>query len=184
MLCGPHRGGVSDLLADCFLAGLRSEDCSPRIVAIRDYPIPACDNCGYCEQNPGRCKYGGDAASAIFAKMLAAPLIIISAPIYFYNVPAHFKALIDRSQTFWRRPRSETAIPAAILILCAARERGEKLFSCARLTIGYFLATLGLGIRETICRGGLEKIADVSPETRADLSALGRRVASEIAGRR
>ena len=42
-----------------------------------------------------------------------AEVIILSAPIFFYGVPAQLKALVDRSQAMWSKRRLEKDSRAA-----------------------------------------------------------------------
>lgn len=176
LLCSPRPGGVSDELAREFFRGYESVGRVVDIIALRDAAIPSCDNCGYCRDHPGSCKFDSDVATRIFERMFEARLVVISTPIYFYNVPARFKALIDRSQKFWP-PREARRGPPAIVLLAAGREKGENLFNCSRITIRYFLECLRLPPLATRAFGGLENTGSISEKVRNDLREFGAAIA-------
>ena len=111
-----------------------------------------------------------------------AQMIMISSPIYFYFLPAHFKALIDRTQRFWALQGGEdrVALPLSrtkpvLVAMTAGRRRGNLLFSGSLLSLKYFLAPLEAGIRETRLLRGLESLKDLHerPAVMAALHAWG-----------
>lgn len=76
--------------------------------------------------------------------------LILASPIYFYGLPAHAKAMVDRCQVFWYRndntgneDKREVAAKRGALIAVGAT-RGAKLFEGAVLTTKYFFKVLGL----------------------------------------
>ena len=107
---------------------------------------------------------------------------MISSPIYFYFLPAHFKALIDRTQRFWALQGGEDRIPMplsrakpVLVAMTAGRKRGNLLFSGSLLSLKYFLAPLDATIRETRLLRGLESLKDLHerPAVMAALHAWG-----------
>ena len=94
--------------------------------------------------------------------------VIIIAPIYFYHLPAIFKALIDRTQPFWamrqnRDPRIEGRAPRPChVILAAGRPKGKKLFEGSLLTLKFALANLGLVLAEPLLLRGVDGPGDLS----------------------
>ena len=171
LLCSPHPNGVSDTVAALFAQGMADAGQQPRLLPLRDYAFAPCTNCGGCTAPPHRCTQDkdGDHAEAILQHILAAPLVLLASPIYFYSLPAHFKALIDRSQRFWAGQthgaghpgRPHTQIKPVLAALCAGRSHGDKLFAGALLTLKYFLAPLNACIRENRLLRGLETTQDL-----------------------
>ncbi|SDF05613.1 flavodoxin family protein [Desulfovibrio legallii] len=168
LLCSPHPNGVSDTVAALFAQGMADAGQQLRLLPLRDYAFAPCTNCGGCAAPPHRCTLdtANDKAAQILQLILDAPLVLLSSPIYFYSLPAHFKALIDRSQRFWAGQAHDAGHAAAQLkpvlaALCAGRSRGNKLFAGALLTLKYFLAPLHAGIRETRLLRGLETTQDL-----------------------
>lgn len=182
-MCSPHAGGVSDLLAETFAAGLEDAACPAKILALRAHPVQPCTGCCACAQPPHACVLAGeDDAEWLFARFAEAPMVLLASPIYFYALPAAFKAWIDRGQRFWAAraagtrganpPTPPEAYAQPILAAMAAgRPRGEELFSGALRTLGWFAATLGARLAENRVFRGLDRREDLyaRPE---DMSAL------------
>ena len=193
--CSPHAGGVSDSVADLFAKGMAEAGADLRTVALRDYAFSPCTGCGACFRPPHNCVLAGqphpgqngqcpvmDQAEEVFQLMAEAQLIMISSPIYFYFLPAHFKALIDRTQRFWAKRGGEDRVPLplsrakpVLVAMTAGRRRGNLLFSGSLLSLKYFLAPLDAGIRETRLLRGLESLKDLHerPAVMAALHAWG-----------
>ena len=64
-------------------------------VFLRDKTIHPCTGCGVCSQYKKPCPQKDDAAE-IIGKMLAADVIVMATPVYFYTMSAQMKTLIDR----------------------------------------------------------------------------------------
>ena len=72
--------------------------------------------------------------------------IVLAAPIYFYNVPAQAKAVIDRTQALWSRKyiRKEAGQGSAVrkdrrgFFIGVGATRGKRLFEGTLQTIRYF----------------------------------------------
>lgn len=188
--CSPHVGGVSDSVANLFTRGMTEAGINARTVALRDYAFSPCTGCGGCSKPPHKCVLAGhplpgtgqcgtvDQAEEIFQLINEAHLIMISAPIYFYFLPAHFKALIDRTQRFWmvqdineRSPLPLSRAKPVLVALTAGRRRGNLLFSGSLLSLKYFLTPLKASIRETRLLRGLESLKDLQ-ERPAVIAAL------------
>ena len=206
--CSPHAGGVSDSVADLFAKGMAEAGADLRTVALRDYAFSRCTGCGACSRAPHTCVLAGrplpgqnstcpvaDQAEEVFQLIAEAQLIMISSPIYFYFLPAHFKALSDRTQRFWAKQGGEERLPLplsrakpVLVAMTAGRRRGNLLFSGSLLSLKYFLAPLEAGIRETRLLRGLESLKDLQerPAVMAALHAWGHdwghRLATENAG--
>lgn len=193
--CSPHAGGVSDSVADLFAKGMSEAGADLRTVALRDYAISPCTGCGACFRPPHSCVLAGrplpgqnesctlrDQTEEVFQLIAEAQLVMISSPIYFYFLPAHFKALIDRTQRFWAQKGGEERMPLplsrtkpVLVAMTAGRRRGNLLFSGSLLSLKYFLAPLDAGIRETRLLRGLESLKDLHerPAVMAALHAWG-----------
>jgi len=193
--CSPHAGGVSDAVVSLFTEGMAEAGITPRIAALRDYAFSPCTGCGACSRPPHACVLAGrplpeargeeaqtDQAEELFTLIAEAQLLMLSSPIYFYFLPAHFKALIDRTQRFWslqaaagNAPMPLSKTRPTLVALTAGRPRGKQLFAGSLLSLKYFLAPLGAGIRETRLLRGLETLKDLRerPAVTAALHAWG-----------
>lgn len=177
LLCSPHANGVSDTVAGHIASGMTEAGLAVRMTPLRRYVIDSCRGCNVCASPPHACVLAdSDDAESLFALMQDASLLLISAPIYFYSLPAHCKAFIDRAQRFWSHAHMATRPPRqALVALTAGRSRGEQLFRGALLTLKYFLATQNMIIAESRQLRGLETVADLAsrPALAHDLHAWG-----------
>ncbi|NCB64002.1 MAG: flavodoxin family protein [Clostridia bacterium] len=91
----PRRGGNSDTLCDQFAKGARESGHRVEKVFLRDENIGYCTGCGVCNTTH-KCVLSDDMA-AILDKMVAADVIVMATPVYFYTMDAQMKTLIDRT---------------------------------------------------------------------------------------
>ena len=91
----PRRGGNSDLLCDEFLQGALDGGNVAEKIFLRDKNIHPCLGCSVCSQYGKPCPQKDDAAEVI-DKMLAADVIVMATPVYFYAMSAQMKMMIDR----------------------------------------------------------------------------------------
>lgn len=92
----PRKQGNSDLLCDQFLKGAQEAGHKAEKITLRDKKINYCLACDHCKKNGGTCIQKDDAA-AVIAKMIAADVLVLATPVYFYTMNAQMKALIDRT---------------------------------------------------------------------------------------
>lgn len=91
----PRRGGNSDTLCDEFARGAIEAGNEAEKVFLRDKTIHYCTGCGTCGLRQKPCPQKDDVAE-ITDKMLAADVIVLSTPIYFYAMSAQLKTFLDR----------------------------------------------------------------------------------------
>lgn len=91
----PRRGGNSDTLCDEFMNGAREAGNEVEKIFLRDKTIHYCTGCSTCSQYGKPCPQKDDAAEVI-EKMLAADVIVLATPVYFYAMSAQLKTMIDR----------------------------------------------------------------------------------------
>ena len=91
----PRKGGNSDTLCDRFLAGAAESKHHVEKVSLVEKKINYCTGCNSC-RGSGKCVQKDDMA-AILDKMIAADVIVLSTPVYFYTMCAQMKTVIDRT---------------------------------------------------------------------------------------
>jgi multimeric flavodoxin WrbA len=92
----PRKGGNSDLLCDQFMRGVKEVGNQAEKIFLRDKRINYCIGCGACQGNGGKCVQKDDMAE-VLDKMIAADVIVMATPVYFYTMNAQMKTLIDRT---------------------------------------------------------------------------------------
>jgi len=91
----PRKGGNSDLLCDQFLLGAKEAGKQTEKIFLRDKEIGYCTGCESCYISH-KCVQKDDMAE-ILEKMIAADVIVMATPVYFYTMDAQIKTLIDRT---------------------------------------------------------------------------------------
>lgn len=91
----PRRGGNSDTLCDEFLRGAIDAGHTAEKIFLRDKTINYCTGCSTCSLHGKPCPQRDDMPE-ILDKMVAADIIVMATPVYFYTMSAQMKALIDR----------------------------------------------------------------------------------------
>lgn len=94
----PRKDGNTNTLIDRVLRELDGEGIETEVVQLAGREIRGCIACFRCFENlDGRCAVKKDAANECIEKMTQAQAIILGSPVYFQDVTAEMKALIDRA---------------------------------------------------------------------------------------
>ena len=96
----PRKGGNSDILCDEFMRGALDSGNEVEKIRVAEKKIDYCHACYYCRQSDGVCAIKDDMAE-VLQKMIAADVIVLASPVYFYSIDAQLKALIDRTVARW-----------------------------------------------------------------------------------
>ena len=118
----PRRGGNSDTLCDEFLRGAVEAGNEAEKIFLRDKDIRYCTGCSVCSRDGKPCPQKDDAA-AVIDRMLAADVIVMATPVYFYTMSAQMKTLIDRCCGLYTRMRDKEFC----FIVTAADDDREKM---------------------------------------------------------
>jgi multimeric flavodoxin WrbA len=100
----PRKQGNTELLLEKAFAGAGQLGAQTELYRVAGKSIAPCDGCGACF-GTGDCHIKDD-MQELSEKMLEADGIIFSSPVYFYNITAQGKAVIDRSITLSRPGRN------------------------------------------------------------------------------
>lgn len=92
----PRKGGNSDLLCDQFMLGAKEAGNQAEKIFVRDKTIAYCTGCGVCFNRESGCSQKDD-MNEILEKMIAADVIVMATPVYFYTMNGQLKTLIDRT---------------------------------------------------------------------------------------
>ncbi len=91
----PHEKGTSALLTDEFIAGAKGKGHTIVRFDTAFEQIGPCRACYYCDSHDGQC-FQRDAMDKILPEVLSADMIVLVTPIYYYNMSAQLKVVIDR----------------------------------------------------------------------------------------
>ena len=118
----PRRGGNSDILCDEFLRGATEAGNEAEKIFLRDKNINYCTGCSVCSMYGKPCPQKDD-MSEIIEKMLAADVIVMATPVYFYTMSAQMKTLIDRCCARYTEMKNKDFF----FIVTAAEDDKEKM---------------------------------------------------------
>ena len=95
----PRKNGNSDYLCDKFMEGAKSAGHEVEKIFVSDKKIGFCRACYAC-RNTGKC-FQKDDMEEILTKILAADVLVLASPVYFYAINGQMKTLIDRTLPVW-----------------------------------------------------------------------------------
>jgi len=162
----PRRKGNSRFLLDTFLNATASFGADTHMVEVDRANILPCKEYTVCETK-GYCPIEDDMRSEIYGLIRRADIVVAATPVFFYNMSAQLKGLIDRCQTFWARkyrlrwrdPRRKTKKG---YLLSMAATRGNTLFDAIHLTMKYFYDAIDADYAGHLTYRGIEGPKDMA----------------------
>lgn len=164
--CSPRAGGNSDFCASLLCKQLGQLPDTSLFYPCRTF-LQGCIACGFCDNGRGKCRFSmqkNDTVTTLYTSLFQLDKVFFIVPMYFYHVPASFKAFLDRAQTWYAVPSKLKPANHLVydLVLIGAREKGEKLFEGARLSIKYAMQCIGAKPGTCLCLYGLDKPDDLA----------------------
>ena len=176
LLGSPRKKGNTDYLLSLFMKEAEALGVRTETVRVCDKNILPCKELIVCEKK-GTCPLEDDMDPEIYPLLREAEVIVLASPIFFYNVTAQLKALIDRSQTLWaRKYKLKLSDPKKAMrrgfLLSTGATKGKNLFEGAHLTARYFFDAVdavyhgGLTYTGIEHRGDMKKYPHVEEEVK------------------
>lgn len=153
----PRRGGNSDLLCDQFLLGAQGAGHKVEKIRLADLTINYCTGCGACIDTPGKCVQQDD-MSTVLEKMIAADVIVMATPVYFYTMNGQMKTLIDRVCPVYTLLRNKDLY----FLLAAADEDKEALARTVEGFRGFASCLSGVREKGVVYGTGAWKVGDIN----------------------
>ncbi len=156
----PRKKGNSELLLAMFMEALRRRGAAVHTIQVTSRHIEPCKELTVCEKK-GFCPIDDDMGRQIYGLLRQADIIVAASPIFFYNVTAQLKALIDRCQTLWaRKYMLKLKDPGHAVrrgfVLGVGATRGKQLFEGMHLTAKYFFDALAAEYAGSLTFRGIE----------------------------
>lgn len=152
----PRKGGNSDLLCDQFMKGAIESGNLAEKIRVPDKSINFCNGCLTCQSNGGVCVHDDDMGE-ILEKMIRADVLVLATPVYFYNMNAQMKVLIDRTC-----PRYTEISNKKVYLIATSTDTGPEAMDG---TINGFRAALSCyphaEVAGIICGTGVTNIGDI-----------------------
>lgn len=160
-----RRNGNTSLLIEAVFEPLRDAGVECELIELAGKDVRGCTACGKCTSKAdGKCYGRRDDANEIIERLAAADGIILGSPVYFGDVTAEIKALMDRAGYVGRSKRDMFMRKPGAAVVAVRRAGGmhafdtlNHFFSIAEMvTVGSSYWNIGIG-RE---RGDVEGDAE------------------------
>lgn len=144
----PRVNGNTELLLNEVMKGAKELGGEITRFDLNRMKIKGCQECGYCEEK-GLCKIKDD-MQKIYPSFTEGERFIVASPIYFMNVSAQLKLMIDRTQSIWcQKYRLKKPIPSGPrgrkgLFICVGGMKREDEISCSNLTVKAFFRSINV----------------------------------------
>ena len=172
LIGSPRKGGNTETLADALIAGAEAAGAQVTRYSLRGKKIAPCVNCDYC-QTHDRCAVADD-MTEVYELLLRTDALVFATPVYFYNMSAQLKALIDR---LYNPVREKLPVRyTALLSVCA--DDSPRAFDPLRATFAAIEGYLNWKRAGEVTVPGLEKKGDIAGnEALSRARALGEKLA-------
>jgi len=185
----PRRGGNTETLLEAFLERARKDGVEVKRVIVAEEKIGPCLGCRHCEKE-GKCKIS-DGMGRIYSLLRQADLAVLATPVFFYGMPAHTKALVDRAQALWARRyvmgiKDPKAPWRKGILLAVGATKGKNLFSGLELTARYFFDAVGASFEGTLGFREVDKPRDIEshPTALDEARELAGKLVDPLTGRK
>jgi multimeric flavodoxin WrbA len=140
----PKSDGLTSLLLDRALGGARASGAQTEKIILNELSFKACQECSGCD-NTGVCILDDD-IRPLYEKLARADAVVVASPIYFGNISAQLKAMIDRSHSTWTAKHILKKCPGenkkrAGVFLCVSGKDSQEYFDSAKKIIKIFFMT-------------------------------------------
>ena len=162
----PRKKGNTQFLLENFMQSAEKRGARTQIIDVTRKDIIACKELVVCEKK-GYCPLEDDVLHEIYPLLRQAEIVVLASPIFFYNMTAQLKAVVDRCQTFWaRKYRFKLADPAKPMrkgfVLSVAATKGKNLFEGLLLCAKYFFDAIDAQDEGGLTYRGIEGPKDMA----------------------
>jgi arsenate reductase len=138
----PRKKGNTAFLLTNFMQAIEKLGAKTRMIEVTQKNIIPCKEYVVCERK-GYCPIDDDVKTEIYPLIRQAEVVVLASPIFFFNMTAQLKAVVDRCQLFWaRKYKLKLADPAKKtkrgFLLSVGASKGKSLFDGLQLTAKYF----------------------------------------------
>ena len=189
LAASPRRHGNSEELLDSALCGVSeaAPDAEIAKFILNDLNIRPCQNCGCCERT-GECVFDKkDDMGDLRAALDRADRIVVASPIFFANVSAQLKIVIDRCQVHWARKKllggDTDTRDRRMLFLCCGGFEEDKFSRCTRQVVGAWCVCMDVKLQPCLFFMSVDAKGDIEkhPTALSDAFEAGKRLAGELA---
>ncbi len=96
----PRKNANTQTLVESVLRGAAEQGAQTRLVNLRELNINGCVGCEGCKKHLGKCVQKDD-LTPLLRELTGYDAIVLGTPVYWYQVTAQFKMLVDRLYSFF-----------------------------------------------------------------------------------
>ena len=171
----PRKKGNTSFLLKNFMQAVEKLGAQTRIIEVTQKNIIPCKEYVVCERK-GYCPIDDDVKTEIYPLIRQAEVVVLATPIFFFNMSAQLKALVDRCQLFWARKYKLKLTDPAMktkrgFLLAVGASKGKSLFEGLQLTAKYFFDAIDAGFEGSLTYREIEGPKDMAkhPKVLADI---------------
>ncbi|QTA79138.1 NADPH-dependent FMN reductase [Desulfonema limicola] len=186
----PRKKSNTDFLLSAFMKEAEKYGAKTHVVDVCSKNIQPCKEFTTCEKK-GFCPIKDDMDPEIYPLLRQADVVVPASPVFFYNVTAQLKALIDRTQTLWaRRYRLNLTDPKRNIrrgfMLSQGATKGKNLFLGIDLTAKYFFDAVGASFDGSLYYWRIENRGDMEkhPTVIKDIEKAVKKLLTPLADRK
>lgn len=160
-----RKNGNTTALVEAVFAPLREAGITCEAIELRGLDIRGCTACGKCtEKKDGRCYGRKDDGNDVIVRMGDADALILASPVYFADVSAEMKAIIDRAGYVSRSKREMFARKPGASVVAVRRAGAMHAFDTMNhffgisemITVGSSYWNIGVGREKGDVEGDAE----------------------------
>ena len=186
----PRKKGNTSFLLSTFMQAVERLGAQTRIIEVAQKNIIPCREYVVCEKK-GYCPIDDDIKTEIYPLIRQAEIVVLASPIFFFNMTAQLKAVVDRCQLFWaRKYKLRLTDPAQKtkrgFLLSVGASKGKSLFDGLQLTAKYFFDAIDARFEGSLTYREIEGPKDMTkhPEVRADVEKAAADLIGSLIGRK
>ena len=186
----PRKKGNTSFLLQNFMQALEKLGAQTRIIEVAQKNIIPCREYVVCERK-GYCPIDDDVKTEIYPLIRQAEVVVLASPIFFFNMTAQLKAVVDRCQLFWaRKYKLKLADPAKKtkrgFLLSVGASKGKSLFEGLQLTAKYFFDAIDASFEGSLTYREIEGPKDMAkhPQVLADIEKAAAGLIGPLTGRK
>ena len=166
LLGSPRKKGNSNYLISAFMDAAEKSGAQTLTIDVTRKNIIPCKEYTVCEKK-GFCPINDDVEEEIYPLLRQADVVVVATPIFFYNMSAQLKAVVDRCQVFWaRKYMLKLKDPGANMrrgfLLSMGATKGKNLFEGLQLTTQYFFDAIWAKFEGSLTYRGIEGPKDMA----------------------
>ncbi len=186
----PRKKGNTSFLLATFMQAVEKLGAQTQIVDVARKNITPCKEYVVCERK-GYCPIDDDVKSEIYPLVRQAEVVVLATPIFFFNMTAQLKAVVDRCQTFWaRKYKLKLTDPAKKtkrgFLLSVGASKGKSLFEGLQLSAKYFFDAIDARFEGSLTYREIEGPKDMArhPTVSADVEKAAADLIGPLLGRK